>query len=141
MTLIDHHDYFEHCRTALNDIPQRLSVSWMWLSQSWSHEQEAQEIIVVLICIYKLKCGSLFAHLGRISPVILKLGIRWRPVFSFTHRHFITYGKTLCYTLNGRQGGPQNQSGCFWRWEKPSVIVVNRTVSHLSNSYPIFVQL
>jgi hypothetical protein len=46
------HAYFEHCWTALFEDPHRFSVHWMWQWLSCSHEQEVQEIIVVLIYVY-----------------------------------------------------------------------------------------
>jgi len=39
--------------------------------------------------LHKLKYSSLFIHFGGISPLILKLDIRWSWVFSFTHKLFI----------------------------------------------------
>ena len=81
--------------------------------------------------LYQLKYNSLFANFGGISPLIPNLGIRWRSVGSFTPRNFIPYGNTPCYALNGRKGGPQNHSGCFWNWEKSSVIVCDSNSSLL----------
>jgi hypothetical protein len=46
-----------------------------------------------------------------ISPLILDLGTRWRWVVSFTPRPLYPQGKSPCYPLDRRLGGPQSRSG------------------------------
>jgi hypothetical protein len=45
-----------------------------------------------------------------IAPRILDLGTRWRLV-SFTTRPLYPQGKSSCYPLDRRLGGPQSRSG------------------------------
>jgi len=80
--------------------------------QSWTGS--ARNHISINMYLYKLKYSSVFAHFGSISPIILKLGIRWRSEGSFTPRHIVPCGKTPCYALSGRWGGPHNQFGFWW---------------------------
>jgi hypothetical protein len=47
---------------------------------------------------------------GRISPRIPDLGTRWRRVFSFMPRPLYAQGKSPCYPLDRRLGGPQSRS-------------------------------
>jgi hypothetical protein len=55
----------------------------------------------------------------RYSFAILKLGTRWRRVFSFTPRPLYPWGKIPRYPLDMRLGGPQGQSG-YYREEEIS---------------------
>jgi hypothetical protein len=48
---------------------------------------------------------------GGIAPRILDLGTRWRCVISFTLRPLYTRGKSPCYPLDKRLGGPQSRAG------------------------------
>jgi hypothetical protein len=46
-----------------------------------------------------------------IAPLIPDLGTIWRRVVSFTSQPFYPQGKSPCYTLDRRLGGPQTRSG------------------------------
>jgi hypothetical protein len=48
---------------------------------------------------------------GGIALCILDLGARWRLVVSFTPRPLYPQGKSTCYPLDRRLGGPQSRSG------------------------------
>ena len=133
MTIIKHHMLIVNIEWEPSQVfcPLFKTVTQSWTGSSRNHSS-------INMYLHKLKYGSVFVHFGGISPLILNLDIRWRSVVSFTPRHFSPCGKTPCFALNGRRSGPQNQSGCFWSWEKSAVIVVNQTFPHLSNLEPIF---
>jgi hypothetical protein len=48
---------------------------------------------------------------GSLAARILDLGTRWKWVVSFTPRPLYSQGKSPCYPLDRRLGGPQNRSG------------------------------
>jgi hypothetical protein len=48
---------------------------------------------------------------GDVAPRILDLGNRWRWVVSFTCQPLYPQGKSPCYSLDRRLGGPQSRSG------------------------------
>jgi hypothetical protein len=67
----------------------------------------------VKLSLYLTKHHAIRAYWGSegIAPRILDLGTRWRGVISFPLRPLYPQGKSPCYPLDRRLGGPQNRSG------------------------------
>jgi hypothetical protein len=63
------------------------------------------------LCLTKHHGMKTYWRSGGIAPRILDLGTRWRWVVSFTPRPLYPQGKSPCYPLDRRLGGPQKRSG------------------------------
>jgi hypothetical protein len=75
---------------------------------------------------------------GGVAPRILDLGTRWKWVVSFTPRPLYTQGKSPCYPLDRRLGGPQNRYWTRWWREKSPVPVETRTPDHSARSPALY---
>jgi len=69
----------------------------------------------VLRTLVKVNCPCAFiwsrCHEGVLGDRILNLRTRWRWVVSFMSRPLYPQGKSSCYSLDRRFGGPQNRPG------------------------------
>lgn len=50
---------------------------------------------------------------GGIAPLILSFGSRWKWMVSLMLQPLYAWGRSTCYCLNGRLGGPQSQCRYF----------------------------